>query len=152
VARQHEDQAMNQHSSSDYAALLLRVSMGILFLAHGLVLKALTFTPAGTAAYFESIGYPGFLGYVTIAAEITGGLALVAGVQVRIVSLAFLPLMIGATVQHLGNGWVFSTPGGGWEFPAFWTILLLVQALLGGGAYALDDGAGGRRATVAATI
>lgn len=130
---------MNQNQLSDYAALLLRVSMGTLFVLHGFVLKVLTFTPAGTAAFFESIGYPGFLGYVVIAAEITGGLALIAGVQVRLVSLAFVPIMIGATLQHAGNGWTFSNPGGGYEFPAFWTILLFVQALVGNGALAADS-------------
>lgn len=130
---------MYQTQLSDYAALLLRVSMGTLFVLHGFVLKVLTFTPAGTAAFFESIGYPGFLGYVVIAAEITGGLALIAGVQVRLVSLAFVPIMIGATLQHAGNGWTFSNPGGGYEFPAFWTILLFVQALVGNGALAADN-------------
>ena len=130
---------MNQNQLCDYGALLLRVSMGALFLLHGFVLKVLTFTPAGTAAFFESIGYPGFLGYVVIAAEMTGGLALIAGVQVRLVSLAFVPIMIGATIQHLGNGWTFSNPGGGYEFPAFWTILLFVQALVGNGALAADN-------------
>jgi putative oxidoreductase len=130
---------MNQNQLTDYGALLLRVSMGTLFLLHGFVLKVLTFTPAGTAAFFESIGYPGFLGYVVIAAEITGGLALIAGVQVRLVSLAFVPIMIGATLQHIGNGWTFSNPGGGYEFPAFWTILLFVQALVGNGALAADS-------------
>ena len=45
--------------------------------------------------------------------------------------------MIGATLQHLGGGWLFSANGGGWEFPVFWTVMLLVQALLGDGAYAL---------------
>ena len=130
---------MNQNQLSDYGALLLRVSMGTLFLLHGFVLKVLTFTPAGTAAFFESIGYPGFLGYVVIAAEITGGLALIAGVQVRLVSLAFVPIMIGATLQHGANGWTFSNTGGGYEFPALWTILLFVQALVGNGALAADN-------------
>ena len=130
---------MTDKALSDHAALLLRISMGIMFLAHGFVLKVLTFTPAGTAAFFESIGYPGFLGYVVIAAEITGGLALIAGIQVRLVSLAFVPIMIGATIQHLGNGWTFSNPSGEYEFPAFWTILLFVQALVGNGALAADS-------------
>ena len=48
-----------------------------------------------------------------------------------------VPIMIGATLQHAGNGWMFAKTGGGWEFPAFWTVMLLVQALLGSGAYAL---------------
>lgn len=130
---------MNQKLLSDYAAFLLRVSMGALFVLHGLVLKVLTFTPAGTAAFFESIGYPGFLGYVVIAAEIGGGAALIAGVQVRLVSLLFVPVMIGATLQHAGNGWTFSNTGGGYEFPAFWTVLLFVQALLGNGAFAAES-------------
>lgn len=129
---------MNQTDRSDAAALILRVSMGVMFLAHGLVLKLLTFTPSGTAAYFESIGYPGFVAYVVIAAEIAGGLALILGFRVRLVSLLFVPLMVGAALQHIGNGWVFSAPNGGWEFPVFWTVLLFVQALLGNGAFAIE--------------
>jgi len=38
---------------------------------------------------------------------------------------------------HGAAGFFFSNEGGGWEFPAFWAITLLVQALLGDGAYAL---------------
>jgi putative oxidoreductase len=124
---------------ADYAALLLRVSLGVMFLAHGLVLKVLTYTPAGTAAYFESIGYPAALAYLVILAEIAGGLMLIAGVWVRAVSLALVPVLIGATVQHLPAGWLFTAQGGGWEFPAFWTVTLLVQALLGAGAYAVAE-------------
>ncbi|HEX8578541.1 MAG TPA: DoxX family protein [Allosphingosinicella sp.] len=141
---------MNQNQLSGHAALLLRVSMGVLFLAHGLILKVLTFTPAGTAAYFASIGYPPVMGYVVIAAEIAGGLALIAGVQVRLVSLAFVPLRIGAALQHLGNGWTFSNPGGGWDFPVFWTVLLFVQALLGAGRFSLARLAGIERKASAA--
>jgi putative oxidoreductase len=112
--------------------------MGILFLAHGAVLKLGTFGLAGTMGYFGSLGYPPVLGAVVIAAEILGGLALVAGIGVRAVSLAFVPLMLGALLQHAGNGWVFSGQGGGWEFPAFWIAALLVQAGIGAGAHALD--------------
>ena len=64
--------------TAPYAALLLRVSLGILFLAHGLLLKVLTFTIPGTVGYFQSIGYPGFFAYLVIAGEIGGGLALSA--------------------------------------------------------------------------
>lgn len=129
---------MTDRQLTDYAALLLRVSMGIMFLAHGVILKYLTFTPAGTAQYFESIGYPAFTAYFVIAGEAVGGLLLIAGYKVRLVSLAFIPLLVGATLQHVGNGWVFSAPGGGFEFPVFWTIALVAQALLGAGSYAID--------------
>ena len=45
--------------------------------------------------------------------------------------------MIGATLQHVGSGWLFTNQGGGWEFPVFWTVALVAQALLGDGAFAL---------------
>jgi len=127
---------MTDAKSAAYAALLLRVTMGVLFIAHGL-LKVLVFTPAGTVGFFESLGLPGFLAYLTIIAEIGGGFALIAGVLTRWVSLALLPIMLGAVAVHWGAGWVFSSEGGGWEFPAFWAVALVVQALLGDGAHAL---------------
>ncbi|MFZ0097593.1 MAG: DoxX family protein [Gemmobacter sp.] len=123
-------------TSSDYAATLLRVSSGVLFLAHGL-LKVNVFTVAGTVGYFESLGLPGFLAYLTIAAEIGGGLALILGIATRLVSLGLIPVLLGATWVHSGNGWLFSGEGGGWEFPLFWTVVQVVIALLGAGAYAV---------------
>ncbi len=118
------------------AALVLRVSLGTMFVAHAL-LKYFVFTLPGTAQFFESLGLPGALGYATFAAELVGGVLLIAGVRVRTVSLALVPFLLGATWAHSGNGWLFSAPKGGWEYPAFWTVTLVVQALLGDGAFAL---------------
>jgi putative oxidoreductase len=129
---------LDERTTNPYAALLLRVSLGLAFLAHGAVLKLGTFGLAGTMGYFGSIGYPPVFGAIVAFAEIGAGLALIAGIGVRAVSLLALPILIGATVQHLPNGWVFTSRGGGWEFPALWTVLLLVQAGLGAGAYAVD--------------
>lgn len=128
---------MIDNRTAPYAALLLRVSLGVLFLAHGLLLKVFTFTIPGTVAYFQSVGYPGSFAYLVIAGEIGGGLALLLGLWTRPISLLLLPIMIGATLQHVGNGWLFTGQNGGWEFPVFWTIALLVQALLGNGALAI---------------
>ncbi len=122
--------------STDYATLLLRVSLGVMFLAHGL-LKILVFTPAGTVGYFASLGIPALFAWLTMAAEVGGGLLLIFGVQVRWVALLQLPVILGAWVVHAGNGWLFSSPNGGWEFPAFWAVAQLVLALLGDGPYAL---------------
>ncbi len=125
-------------SSASLAAALLRVTMGGMFLAHA-GLKIFVFTPAGTAGYFQSLGLPAALAYLTIAAELLGGLALIAGFRTRIVALALVPVMLGAAFfGHGAAGFFFSNPNGGWEFPAFWTVALLVQALLGAGAYAVD--------------
>jgi putative oxidoreductase len=128
---------LTQAQQADYAALLLRVTMGVLFLLHG-GLKLFVFTPAGTVGFFQSLGLPGPLAYLTIAAEILGGLALIAGVYTRWVSLALVPVIVGAGwFAHASAGFFFSNEGGGWEFLAFWTVALLVQALLGDGAYSL---------------
>jgi putative oxidoreductase len=128
---------MSDTQRLDLAALILRIGMGVLFVAHGLVLKVLTFTPAGTVHYFESIGYPGFVAWLVMAAEIGGGFALLLGLYSRWVALGLIPLLLGAMNQHLGNGWVFTSPNGGWEYPAFWTLTLVVQALLGDGRYSV---------------
>lgn len=124
-------------TNADYAALILRVTMGVWFLAHAW-LKIAIFTPAGTVGYFQSIGLPGFLAYVTIAAELLGGLALIAGFRTRLVSLALIPVLLGAAwFGHGANGFFFSNANGGWEFPVFWAVALAVQALLGDGALAV---------------
>ena len=119
-----------------YGALLLRLSLGVMFLAHGLM-KVLVFTPAGTAKFFESIGYPGALAYGVIGAEVIGGLMLILGIYARWVALALVPVLLGAAQVHWGNGWVFSAPKGGWEFPVFLVVASVAQALLGDGAAAL---------------
>lgn len=126
-------------SKPAYAALLLRVSLGVMFLAHGLLLKVMTFGVAGTVGFFGSIGYPPLFAYLVMAGEILGGIALILGVWTRLVSLLMLPILLGALTVHLPNGWVFNAPRGGWEFPAFWSVALVVQALLGDGAHALGD-------------
>ncbi len=128
----------DEKTTTPYAALLLRVTMGAMFLAHGLLLKVMTFGLPGTMGFFGSLGYPPVFGAIVAIAEIAGGIALILGVWTRLVSLLFLPIMIGATIQHLPAGWLFSAQGGGWEFPAFWTLALVVQAGLGAGAHALD--------------
>jgi putative oxidoreductase len=127
---------MTSPKAVDIAALLLRLTLGAAFLAHA-GLKLVVFTLPGTVAFFESIGYPGALAYVITFAELAGGVALITGFQVRLVSLLAVPILLGALVQHAGNGWMFANAGGGWEFPAFWAMTLVVQALLGPGALAL---------------
>jgi len=127
---------MNEQRTTATAALLLRLSLGTMFIAHAL-LKYVVFTPAGTARFFESIGLPGVLGYATIAAELVGGILLIVGFRTRAVAVALVPVLLGATWVHAGNGWLFTSPNGGWEYPAFWTAALVAVFLLGDGAATL---------------
>lgn len=128
---------MNTDTLTPYGALLLRLGLGVMTLAHGL-LKVFVFTIPGTVAFFESLGFPGFVAYLVIGAEILGGIALIVGFQTRLVALALIPILAGATYTHAGNGWLFSNENGGWEFPAFWLLTLGVQAMLGSGAWQLQ--------------
>jgi putative oxidoreductase len=124
--------------TAPYAALLLRLTLGTMFVAHAL-LKVFVFTLPGTVQFFESLGLPAALAYATIAAELVGGALLILGIGTRWVAVALIPFLLGATWVHLGNGWLFSAPKGGWEYPVFLTIATAVQALLGDGAFALGN-------------
>lgn len=138
---------MTQTQATDYGALLLRVTTGVLFVAHGL-LKVMVFTIPGTVGYFESLGLPAVLAYLTIIAEIGGGIALIIGFQVRLVSAALIPLLVGAGIfGHGANGWLFSNEGGGWEFPIFWAFVQGAVMLLGAGACAFNPRFGRRLQT-----
>lgn len=120
-----------------YGATLLRLALGVLFLAHALT-KLLVFTPAGTAAYFESLGLPGALGYLTIGVELVITVALLVGVYARWVGLVGVPLLLGTIVSvHGANGFGFANAGGGWEYPAFWALALVVLFLVGDGKWTL---------------
>lgn len=124
-----------------WAVLLLRLSLGTMFLAHGLM-KLLVFTLPGTAQFFVSVGFPAWTAYVVTAAELGGGALLILGIQARWIALALIPVLAGAASVHLGNGWVFSAPNGGWEYPVYLTILAFAQFLLGDGKLALVPSTG----------
>ena len=127
---------MTTQSNTDLAALALRLSSGVLFLAHGWM-KVSLFTIPGTVAYFEGLGLPGVFAYLTILGELGGGLLLIAGIAARLVSVPLIAILLGSVWAHAGFGWTFSNEGGGWEFPLFWAVVQGVIALLGAGAYAL---------------
>lgn len=124
--------------TAPYAAFVLRVSLGLMFIAHAL-LKVLVFTMPGTVQYFQSIGLPGSFAYLTVAAELIGGALILGGVYARWVALATLPVLLGATWAHAGNGWVFNSPNGGWEYPAFLAAASIVLVLIGDGRFALSN-------------
>lgn len=121
---------------TDLAALVLRATLGSALLAHGL-LKFLVFTLPGTAGFFASVGFPGWTAYIVAPFEVVAGVALVVGYRSSLVALAALPVLLGALSVHAGNGWLFTNPNGGWEFPATLVLLAVGVALLGDGAYSL---------------
>ena len=127
--------------TAPYGALLLRVSMGVLFLLHGAYLKYFVFTMAGTGKFFAGLGLPDWFGWLVLLYETLGGLALIFGVYTRWVALFLgVHLLFAAYLGHGGNGWLFTAKGGGYEYPLFWAIACFVLALIGDGAHALKAG------------
>jgi putative oxidoreductase len=132
-----------------FGAFFLRIALGVMFVAHA-ALKVFVFTIPGTVGFFASLGLPAVAAYATIAAELLGGLALILGVYVRPVAALLVPVALGATWAHSGNGWLFTAPNGGWEYPAFLTITTLAQVFLGAGAFALKPETNGSFSAVPA--
>ncbi|MBU8880885.1 DoxX family protein [Bacillus sp. FJAT-29790] len=93
---------------NEIGALILRITLGILFLIHGVV--KFQGGIENTVGWFESINIPGFMAYVVALLEVIGGIALIIGFATKLVSILFALLMVGATiiaklpVGLLGNG------------------------------------------------
>lgn len=123
-----------ENKNIDVAALILRTTLGSMFIAHGL-LKIMVFTMPGTVQFFDAVGFPGWMAYVVTVAEIAGGIGLIAGMYTRQIAYAMVPVLLGAFYVHSGNGWLFTNQNGGWEYPLFLLAATIVQALLGPGKY-----------------
>lgn len=137
AANQKRRRDMNMILKPELSAFILRLALGIVLLAHSLYLKLVVFTLPGTAAFFSSIGLPELFAYVVFLIEVIAGAALILGVKTRVVSAIVFPILLGATWVHWSNGWLFSNTGGGWEYPLFLAIMVLVQIGLGNGKYSL---------------
>lgn len=97
--------------------------------------KPLVYTMAGTASFFQMHGFPRWTAAPVALLELGGGIFLAAGVRVRTVAFALVPILLGALKVHFANGWMFTNAGGGWEYPAFLVVALLAQAALGAGRW-----------------
>jgi putative oxidoreductase len=118
---------------------VLRVSLGAIMIAHGYhkVFGGLH----KHAAVVASLGMPGWLGYLSAAAEFLGGILLVVGLITRIAALAVCINMAVAVVKvDLHRGLV-----GGYEFPLALAAMAFALIFAGGGAISADwaIGAGG---------
>jgi putative oxidoreductase len=123
-----------------YGLFTLRVALGAMFIAHAL-LKYLVFTMPGFAGFLGQVGLPAALAWPIFLGELLGGVAIVLGIYSRWVSIALLPVLLGALAIHFPNGWLFTASNGGWEYPAFLAVAALTHILSGDGALALKPAA-----------
>lgn len=127
-----------ENRNIDIATLILRVTLGVMFIAHGL-LKVIVFTLPGTVQFFDAVGFPGWMAYVVTIVEIAGGIGLILGVYTRQIAYVMIPILLGAFYVHSGNGWLFTNENGGWEYPMFLIVATIVQSLLGSGRYVITS-------------
>lgn len=123
--------------TAPYSALLLRLTLAALFLSHA-AWKVLVIGLPGFIRYFGSLGLPEWFAYTIITLEIVGGVALIVGVLVRWVAILFAAELIGTIAMvHGAKGFLFTSAGGGWEYPAFAAATAIALVLLGDGPYVL---------------
>lgn len=118
----------------DWAALILRLAVGGLFLVHGLG-KPLALGMELVSENFLANGFPVWTNYFATGLEIVAGMMLLLGLQVRLAALMLLPVTLGIIVFHFPNGWVFFSSGGGWEYPQLILFALLAIFTLGPGRF-----------------
>lgn len=137
-------------TSQAYGALLLRLALGTMWVAHAL-LKLVVFSLPGFGAWLASQGIPAFMAWPVFLIELIGGVAIVLGFYGRYVSAALVPVMLVAAWTHLSNGWLHTSPGGGWEYPIFLAVASVAHFLIGDGTYALtgETRTSGRQAAMA---
>ena len=129
---------MNTLLKPETGTFILRVSLGVVLIAHSLYLKMVVFTLPGTAQFFSSIGLPAISAYLVFAVEVAAGIALILGYRTRIFSSMVIPVLLGATWVHWSNGWLFTNNGGGWEYPLFLVAAALAQVGLGDGKFSIS--------------
>ena len=123
--------------TAPYAALFLRVTLGLLAIAH--IYWKFYIRDGGFDGWWNGLvmaGYPSWVIVYVLSGEFAGALLLIPGIFTRWVALYALPLIIGASQFWLVRKGFFFT-GAGAEMPILWAVALLAQAGLGDGAYAL---------------
>ena len=134
---------MNEEAKNDIGLLILRVSLGIVFIAHG-YLKIFTFGIEHAMAVFDAHTVwhinmvPGWTAPLAAVIEWVGGILLVLGLKIRLVTPFLSAVAFGAGAVHFENGWNYtSKPDGGWEYGIFLLICCIVVYLVGPGKYTL---------------
>ena len=121
----------------DIALAVLRVVIGIIFIAHGYQ-KIAIYTLPGTVEAFTGMGapFPGLTAPLIAFIELLGGAALVAGLFTRIAAPLLALNMLGALLLvHVKAG--FFNPNGV-EFPLALLAATVALSLTGAGRYAVD--------------
>lgn len=126
---------MPERQSIQFGILLLRLTVGSLFVAH--LYWKFFLLDGGVAAWWgllEKAGYPAIVPLYSMTAEVVGATLITAGLYTRWASLYAIPFMLGAAYFWIVRKGFYFTDAGA-ELPIVWAIMLATQALLGDGVY-----------------
>jgi len=135
------------HTDNDYAALVIRLALGIVMFPHG-AQKVLGWFGGygfmGTMGFFtDTVGLPWIVALLVILAEFLGSIGLIVGALTRLAAFGIGSVMVGAILLvHLPNGffmnWAGNQAGEGFEYHLLAIGLALALILKGGGAWSID--------------
>ena len=124
--------------------LIIRLAVGGTLLTHG-VNKFMSVTAsasiAGLAGSFARRGLEPSVpvAYIVLFNETIGAIFLMLGLFTRLVAASIaIEFAVLTFVVHYWNGYAWTSPGGGWQFPFMWGLIFFAIALRRGGPYSLD--------------
>ena len=117
-------------------AMLLRMGLGVMWIAHAL-LKWFVFTIPGFAGWLEDQGIHEIMAWPVFLFELIGGVMILVGFYGRYASAVLVPVLLVAAWTHMSNGWLHTSEGGGWEYPLFLVLASVVHVLIGDGRFAM---------------
>lgn len=124
--------------SLDWAAVALRLALGVIFLVHGYPkLKDMQ----GTSGFLAGLGFkPGMLWAIILGVtEFAGGLALILGLFMRLAAgLLIISMAIATLLKIFKWKTPFSGDQVGWEFDLLIIAVLVALILIGSGSVSLD--------------
>jgi putative oxidoreductase len=124
----------------DLSYPLMRLTVGGILLVHGIV----KVTGPGVFTFAAGLARRGIepsvpLAYLIFFNETVGAVCLILGLFTRpIAAIIAIEFAVITFVAHFRNGFGFTSPGGGWEYPFMWGLIIFAIALRGGGPYSLD--------------
>ncbi|OZI49690.1 DoxX family protein [Bordetella genomosp. 4] len=129
--------------SDDTGKLVLRLSLGILVLLHGIM--KLSSGVGGISGMLTSHGLPGFFAYAAYLGEVVGPLLIILGFYSRLGGLlVFVNMIVAILLAHTGQLSSLNAQGG-WalELQGMFLFGALAIAFMGAGRFSLG-GSGGR--------
>ena len=130
---------MNPAMQQDLGKLVLRLSLGILVLLHGIA--KLTGGIGGIVGMVEGAGLPGVLGYGALVGEVLGPLMLILGFHARIgAALIAINMLFAIGLAHMGD-LAMLTEQGGWalELQGMFLFTAIALVFLGPGRWSVNQ-------------